>query len=256
VTVTPDQYRRAALEAVLHELHEVTCARACWEGGSAATGRVDAFSDIDLCIAAKLSDAAVIFDAVERGLGRIGTIAHSWHVEPAPFSGTAQRFYIPNDAPPYFALDCLVIEPSSTRALLERERHGEPVVYFDHGVDIAATPLDRAAHHDKLRKRRAQIAQSAPVYAMLARKELARGRVLEAFGFYQALIRAMIELHGMQARPERFDFGFRYVDTDFPADIKARIGHFAFVSNTSELASRVEEIDADITLLLKSAIPS
>jgi hypothetical protein len=41
--------------------------------------------------------------------------------------------------------------------------------------------------------------------ALLARKELARARALEALGFYQALLRALVELFGMAHRPERFD---------------------------------------------------
>lgn len=41
--------------------------------------------------------------------------------------------------------------------------------------------------------------------ALLAPKELARERALEALGFYQALLRALVELFGMAHRPERFD---------------------------------------------------
>ena len=37
----------------------------CWEGGSAATGRVDEFSDVDLVIVASLDVADAIFTAVE-----------------------------------------------------------------------------------------------------------------------------------------------------------------------------------------------
>ena len=51
-------YRRTIVEAVIAHLLPVTDVRACFEGGSAATGRLDAFSDIDLVIVAAIRRTA------------------------------------------------------------------------------------------------------------------------------------------------------------------------------------------------------
>ncbi|MFZ5541313.1 MAG: hypothetical protein ACOY5V_16400, partial [Pseudomonadota bacterium] len=47
-------------------------------------------------------------------------------------------------------------------------------------------------------------------------------------------------------RPERFDFGLRYVQSDFPPEVQQRLAHFAFVPDAHTLAARVGEIVAAI----------
>ena len=217
-------------------------ALACWEGGSAATGRLDQFSDIDLCIVAPLAQADALFVAVEAALSSATVIEHTWTVDPVPWPHMAQRFYLLRDAPPYFAVDCSVVAAEGIDQFLERERHGEPVVYFDSTGGVHATSLDPAAHARRIAQRREQIAQFTPVYALLVRKELARGRPLEALGFYQVLIRALAELMGMRFRPARFDFGLRYVTTDFPADAQAELAAAAFVAGAHDLPSRLDRL--------------
>lgn len=239
-------FRRRVFEAVIPPLRAREAVEAVWEGGSAATGRLDAFSDVDLCIVAPTEETAAVFDAVERALATVAPIEHAWHVEPPAFREMAQRFYLLAGAPPFFAVDCSVLTPAGAAQFLERERHGEPLVYFDRGGRVRAVPLDRSVHEAKRSARLAQIGQAAPVYALLARKELARERALEALGFYQSLLRALVELFGMAHRPERFDFGLRYVHSDFPPDVQRRLAHFAFVPDAQSLAARIDEIVAAI----------
>lgn len=239
-------FRARVIDAVVPALRSLDAVEAVWEGGSAATGRLDAFSDIDLCIVAAADRTDQAFDAVESALAAVAPIEHTWRVEPPAFRDMAQRFYLLADAPPYFAVDCSVLAPAGVEQFLERERHGEPLVYFDRAGRVRAASLDRSAHKAKRRHRLAQIGQAAPVYALLARKELARGRPLEALGFYQALLRALVELFGMAHRPERFDFGMRYVNSDFPPDVQRRLAHFAFVPDAQSLAGRIDEIVAAI----------
>lgn len=241
-----DAFRRRVIEALVAPLRALDAVEAVWQGGSAATGRLDAFSDVDLCIVAPPAATAAVFAAVESALAAVAPIEHTWHVEPPAFRDMAQRFYLLAGAPPFFAVDCSVLAPAGVAQFLERERHGEPLVYFDRGGRVRAVPLDRSAHEARRRARLEQIGQAAPVYALLARKELARERALEALGFYQALLRALVELFGMAHRPERFDFGLRYVQSDFPPEVQQRLAHFAFVPDAHTLAARVGEIVAAI----------
>ena len=110
------------------------------------------------------------------------------------------------------AVDCVVVSETGADQFLERERHGEPQIQFDRSGRIAALPVDREALNARRALRRGQLRGAVPVYRMLVEKELARGHPLEALGFYQALLRALIELLGMRYRPERFDYGWRYVE--------------------------------------------
>ena len=66
------------------------------------------------------------------------SIAHVWRVEPTPFPETAQRFYFLADAPRFFAVDCVVASEAGVEPFLERERHGDPLVYFDRTSKIRA----------------------------------------------------------------------------------------------------------------------
>ena len=258
-TPTHEAAWRARLTDDLVAAARTAGAMACWEGGSAATGRLDRYSDIDLCIVAPLAQADAQFAAVEAALGRTSVIDHTWTVDPVPWEHMAQRFYLLRDAPPFFAVDCSVLAPEGLAQFLERERHGDPRVYFDATGAVRATALDAAAHATRIGRRREQIAQFTPVYALLVRKELARGRPLEALGFYQVLVRALAELMGMRFRPERFDFGLRYVTKDFPASAQAQLAAVAFVPDGAALAQKLTQLLdalAEHTTALNSHHPS
>jgi hypothetical protein len=93
---------------------------------------------------------------------------------------------------------------------------------------------------------------------MLVDKELERGHALEAYGFYQILIRALIELLGMQHRPDRFDFGWRYVERELPPSAQALIARHVFVRDGNSLAplraSLVDEISGLLDALTASEV--
>ena len=247
-------YRRTIIEAVIARLLPVTAARACFEGGSAATGRLDAFSDIDLVIVAPLSSADAAFDAVESALWP-HSIAHTWRVDPPSFPQTAQRFYFLADAPRFFAVDCVVASESGVEAFLERERHGDPLVYFDRTAKIRARAVDRTALSERRMKRWGQLRGSVPVIAMLVDKELARGRPLEALGFYQGLLRALLEVLGIEHRPDRFDFNWRYVETQFPEDARALLARYAFVADEQALRERAPQLAEELRRRLSGEAP-
>lgn len=247
-------YRRTIIEAVIAHLLPMTAVRACFEGGSAATGRLDEFSDIDLVIVAPPSFADAAFDAVEAALSP-HSISHVWRVDPPPFPQTAQRFYFLADAPRFFAVDCVVASETGVEALLERERHGDPLVYFDRTSTIRSRAVDRPALAERRARRWRQLQGAVPVFAMLVDKELARGRPLEALGFYQGLLRALLELLGIAHRPDRFDFSWRYVETELPADARALLARYAFIANEQALRERAPQLADELRRRLNSPVP-
>jgi hypothetical protein len=247
-------FRRVIVEAVVARLLPMTAVRACFEGGSAATRRLDEFSDMDLVVVAPLASADEVFAAVESALSP-HAIAHTWRVDPPPFPQTAQRFYFLADAPPFFAVDCVVASEAGVEPFLERERHGDPLVYFDRTSKIRARDADRGALAARRARRWEQLRGAVPVLAMLVDKELARGRPLEALGFYQGLMRALLEVLGIAHRPDRFDFNWRYVETQLPEEARALLAHYAFVAGEQALRERAPRLAEELRRRLDAGAP-
>ncbi len=224
--------------------------RAIGEGGAAARGRADEYSDLDLMIVAPLAQAESIFSKVEAAIGAIAAITHRWLVEPVGFPEMAQRFYFMADAPRYFAVDCSVLSAAGIDSFLERERHGEAVVWFDRDGVLEARALDAEALARRRAQRLQQLQGAVPVYSMLVEKELARGHKLEALGFYQVLVRALIELLGIRHRPDRFDYGWRYVERELPEAAQTLIAQHAFVSN----AVALERLNASLVSAIRALL--
>lgn len=216
-----------------------------FEGGSTAMGRADEWSDIDFCIVSDPALNDVMFATVEDALARVRPIVHTWRVaEPGWGPGFAQRFYLLQDAPPFFFIDCSVLAPATAATFLERERHGEAVVYHDRNGALVPKPLDRTSFSARLRRRYEQIQACWPIYLTLVRKELARGRALDAHAFYATTLRFLVELVGMRYRPERFDFGWRYLHHDVPADVQQALQQWLYVAGPDHISTHLPAIDA------------
>lgn len=228
-------YRERLAAGIVAALVDDRSVRAIGEGGAAARGRADAYSDLDLVIVAALERAEAVYTRVEAALREVAPVTHVWSVEPPTFAGTAQRFYFLDGAPRFFAVDCTVFAPDSIEPFLERERHGELVVWHDRDGLLKPRRINRAQWKQRRSARLAQLRGAVPVYALLLDKELARGHALEALGFHQVLLRALIEVLGMRHRPDRFDFGWRYVQSELPPEAQALIARHAFVADAAAL---------------------
>ncbi len=243
----PVAYRQRVQAALVDALRPFTgdaAFFAAFEGGSAATGRLDPYSDIDLCVVAEASLNASLFAAIEEALQTIAPLSHVWPVADAPWPGFAQKFYLLQGAPRFFAVDCSLLLPATALTFLEVERHGTPRVLIDPRGWVQPRALDRDAHRTRCARRLAQNRAAWPVYRMLVDKELARGRTLDALGFYQALMRLLLELAGLRHRPERFDYGWRYLHHDLPPDLQQALQGLAFVPDATTLPSRLSSADA------------
>jgi hypothetical protein len=249
--VNAAEFRAELLARLLPPLQADGEIDACFEGGSAATGRLDEFSDVDLYFVASADHAAAVFSLFESTLASAARIIHVWSVEPSGFAGLSQRHYVLDPAPRCFAVECCVLTPDCAAQFLERERHGEPIVHFDRNGNIGSLPLDRAAQAAKLARRFAQIRSSWPIYRLTVDKEIARRHALDAFGFYiNGLVRPLIELAGMRYRPERFDYGWRYLHHDLPAELQQVLTRLAFVSSIDEIEARLPQLDQQMTHLV------
>lgn len=219
---------------------------AAWEGGSAANGTSDPYSDIDFVIVGKTSIEA-IYEMVEEALGRVSRISHKY-VEPKCFwPGCYQRVYFLEGAPKHFFVDIAVFLESSIDVLsefMQPERHGNPVVHFDKVGLVKPGSADPDALKSQHSKRLKEIEAAYPIFKIEVLKELDREHPIDAFGFYfAAVVRPLAELLGILHRPFRYDFGLRYLHKTFPEADQKMIERLLYVKDADTLRDRMTEAD-------------
>ena len=242
-SIVAGMYGRLEVRDRLHrELEQRSWVLAAWEGGSAAFGRADEFSDLDLQVLVEDGSVEAALDLVEDVLVTMGGISHR-HRLPEPTShGHTQVFYRLEEGAPYFLLDLVVLERSKPGRLLERERHGEPIVLFDRTGEVGAVPIDAAEHEQVLAARLRRLRETVPLFADFTDKELRRGNVAGAVAMYHAfLLRPLTELLLMLHCPERFDFGLRYTAFDLPPDAAARLERLWLAGDAGAIAAGAAE---------------
>ncbi|MAB71939.1 MAG: hypothetical protein CMJ54_05485 [Planctomycetaceae bacterium] len=221
-----------------------------WLGGADATGRVDARSDLDLMLAVESEDREVVIEAFEEAFDRVVGIRHRHRFVEPHWSGFDQAIYLGRGLSDDLAID-LTIVPTDTpleRRLLEVDRHGEAVVLVDRrGWFDRPTRSDVDRQVAGIDRRLARIRGLHPFFVSIVRKGIDRGRDLEALDGYRAkLLAPLCDLMRIEHDPARFDFAFRYLDRDLPADERALLERLAFVPDASGLPRRVDRCQAEI----------
>lgn len=212
---------------------------AAWEGGSAAWGRSDRWSDADVQLLAADDEPGTItaiFEAVEVALAPLG-IALRYGVPEPTSHGHAQRFYRLDAAGPFVLLDLCVIRPGLPERFLDAERHGHAVVLFDRGGHTAPPDFDAAAHTERLQLAYDDAVAAFDLFQPLVVKDIARGRLIDAISFFHALtLRPLVLLLGIRHRPLRFRFGGRYLHSDLPPVDAAVLADLFSVRDLDDLA--------------------
>ncbi|MDE0888448.1 MAG: hypothetical protein OSA40_03205 [Phycisphaerales bacterium] len=212
------------ITAITARVSELEWMDAAWLGGSDATGRTDERSDLDLVCLVRDDRIEETFDSLESLFKSLGGIRHRYRVPEPTRHGNAQAYYLLVGATDDLTIDLVVLRDSVQDRLLELERHGDPLVLFDRGLGIRSIPLDRDAHDTRLRVRFSEIKNAAPILIPLVSKAIDRGFVAEAVSSYHNFVlRPLVDLLRMEHCPDRFDFGFRYLDRDLPPSERALV---------------------------------
>lgn len=226
----PGPQAAAARAAVVRALEGHDSALASWETGSAAFGRADALSDVDVCVIARDGEGVgtSILDAIESELSELADL-DIWDVGTSTFG--VQRFWQPAqpgaDAP-ICLVDVSVVardaDADKVREFTLPERHGKALPLHDpDGVlaaAIADSRFDADAHRAGIQSELDRIRDRRNVLASYAEKELDRGRTLDAHWVHNAMVVApLVALLGMVHRPLRFDFALRYLHEELPGDV-------------------------------------
>jgi predicted nucleotidyltransferase len=232
----------AALRAALEP---VPGARAMWEAGSAAFGRADAWSDLDLYVLAEDDAVEAVITAADEALRALSRIAARRRLPEPTWHGHSQVFVRLADAPEHLVVDLVVLHRSVPERFLERERHGVPIVCFDRYGEITAVPLDRAAFAAATARRLESLGHEFALFQGFVRAEVARGDALAALGAYRAYtLRPLLEAVRMRHCPERYDYGPKYSRHDLPPEVVARLEHLFFVPGIEDIADRHAEAEA------------
>lgn len=232
----------SALRAALEPLPPVL---AMWEGGSAAFGRADAWSDLDLYVLAEDEAVEAVLEAVEQALAGLGPVAARWRLPEPTWHGHAQVFYRPAAAPEHLVVDLVVLRRSVPERFLDEERHGLPVVYFDRTGEIVPRPLDRAAFAAEAVQRLDVLRRQFALFQGFVRAEVARGDAMAALQAYRAYtLRPLLDAVRMQYCPERYDYGPKYSRRDLPPEVTARLERLFYVPDLPGIPERQAEAEA------------
>ena len=238
--------RNSLVAAVVDAVRDRPDVLAAWEGGSAAWGNADRWSDADVQLLAADDDPATstaIFDAVERALAAGDGITHRFDVPEPAWHGHAQRFHRVAAAGPFVMLDLVVVRPGVPERFLAPEQHGHARVLFDRGAPgaphTAPPPFDANAHRTRMRRAYDDAVARFDLFQPLVVKDIARGRLVDAIAFYHGLtLRPLVTLLGLRHRPLRFDFGNRYLHADLPPAEAAQLADLFAVRDLADLADK------------------
>lgn len=235
--------RENILEYLVPHLYSLSFVQACWEGGSAATQKLDQYSDLDLRLVVADHHVDASFLEIEKALLTYSPIEYQRR-EPEPtWHGHSHSFYKLRDHSAYFFLDILIMKASAPDKLLDIERHGKPVIYFDKLQIIQLKSANTEEFEQKRKKRVEDLISYFPFLKIATLKSIRRKQPLDAFARYQHLLNCLVEVWGMKYRPLRYDFGLRYTYSDFPKAIQSKLEGFCFSANMQILEKNVKEIE-------------
>jgi len=237
--------RAAALQAALEPCPAVL---AMWEAGSAAFGRADAWSDLDLQVLVEDDSVEAVLAAADRTLADLSPITVRHRLPEPTWHGHSQVFYRLADAPEHLVVDLVVLRRPVPERFLEQERHGVPLVLFDRTGEIAPRPLDRAAWAAGLGQRLEVLRREFALFQGFVRAEVARGNAMAALGAYRGYtLRPLLEAIRMRHCPERYDYGPKYSQADLPAAVLERLERLFFVLDLAGIPPRQAEAEAWFT---------
>ncbi|MDP3130545.1 MAG: hypothetical protein Q8N15_04315, partial [Bacillota bacterium] len=231
---------RAILEKTLLDMPSVIAAV---EGGSAATGYLDRYSDLDLEVVCEDDAVETVIDRITETLAERFGILRMFRVPEPAWHGFSQVFYQVDRVPPLYYIDFAVIKRSIPDKFTETDRHGHAVVWFDKAAVIAETTT--SPEQILARGRRLYMTATSTDFLMIleARKGIARDDFAEAFtSYYRFLANHLAILLNLKHRPVKADFGLRYARRDYPKEDSALVETALKVATVAELAASLERL--------------
>lgn len=234
--------RKRILETIIATLELLDFVLALWQGGSAAHGHTDEWSDLDVEVIVEDDHVQETFDILEESLKTISEITFKFVVPEPTWHGHSQCYYQLAEVSPFLVIDFAVMKLSSPNRFLEVERYGNRVIGFDKANLLVPTPLNRSEYLSTMRTRFAQLSMTFDFLQIQVKKEINRGHVVEAVANYHAYtLQPLVELLGMVYRPYRYDFrNAKHFSRDFPLEVVARVEPLFCVMDLTDLVKKQE----------------
>lgn len=224
--------------------------RVAWLGGSDATDRVDARSDVDLVLVADRGMVEATFELVDRWLTELVGVRRRHRLSDPTAHGHPQALFLGAGLSDDLAVDLMVMhaEIPVERRFLEVERHGRVVPLVDRlGWLEESVRIDRGALAIEIDRHLESLAGMHPFQHSLVDKSMSRGHWSEALdGYQRRMLRPLCDLMRIEHDPDRFDFGFRYLDRDLPDPQRLLLERLAFVPDPDGLRERVSNCRVEI----------
>ncbi|MBC8384793.1 MAG: nucleotidyltransferase domain-containing protein [Candidatus Cloacimonetes bacterium] len=225
---------------------------AVWEGGSAATGFLDEYSDLDIGMIAEDKAIETVFEQIEELLEKNYGIQHVFKVPDKMWHEHAHRFYIIDNSTPLFYVDILIEKESATgNRFLESDRHGIAQTWFDRKNLIDQTPTPDDVIQKKGKFFFQYMRDYLPIQIMEIKKNLARNNKIDALRTYQQLFGQMAYLLNLKYRKNKYDFGLRYAERAYPKKIVSFLEEMMFVKDIDEIKEKLPEVEKMFEELVK-----
>ncbi len=229
---------------------------AAWEGGSAATGRLDEYSDLDLAIVTRSVSADEVFASLEQWFQHRYGIKRRFRLPEPTWHSMSQCFYVLEGMPDFFYCDICVVDSDNPRKFNEPDRHGNCVIWFDpqNVCEAHPTPPEEL---EALRTRFLGIATDMDFLSLIElRKALARDDWMASHMNWMIFLnRHLIILMNLKYRPCKVDFGIRYAGSEFPAEEAKSLADLLRVSSCADIMQKLPRALAMYDELKRDLLP-
>jgi hypothetical protein len=200
-------------------------ALAAHAGGSISTGRLDAWSDLDVSVHTEAGATDAVYSVLLRRLGEDWQVSGLWDLATPTWHGGRQFFAeVTRDGADPVILDLVAMAVPDGGVVVDPRRHGIPVVLHDPDAAIRVADEDDATLATAALSAARTIADRMFVARWIVEKSVAREQWPEAHAFYLTFcLTATVQLLRTIHCPSRWDYGLRYLDTDLPADVRRRV---------------------------------
>lgn len=225
------------LKTLTAKLKDNQAVHAMWLEGSVAQGRGDDMSDIDLWISVDDRKHREIIDIIKGTLEKIGELDIDFEMNQPHPQLSHQVFHFKNDSE-FHTIDINLQDVS--RKIKLQEGIDDHLTLFDKDNVIISEPVSSAKFSAEDTKRDAQ--QTFLLQAPNVKKNLLRGKKLEALIYYNYLVKLVVEMERKKVTPLKQEYGFKHIYQDLKADFVQFIEEIA-LSNAEDSEDSLIKIE-------------
>jgi predicted nucleotidyltransferase len=231
--------KQIILSQLQKSLIENANVNAMWLEGSDGTGSADEYSDLDIVLDVVDGSEADIFELLEKTL-----------LEMAPLDLNAEESHQPllkykvyhlQGTPDSLFLDVTLQSESRGFKFTSENESEVPDVIFDKKAIIQYQSLDQNKLHQQLIKRLISLENTIKQKAR-AEKYIARGKFLEAIGYYQKFVlEPLIELLRIKYKPINHDYYIVSISKHLPKEVYVQLEGLFKNSSLEDLKENIEK---------------